>query len=151
MCVLRLIPGCAQRYRRGLDPQNLLGITSTMHDNPLLEMAQKIAVKAHAPYSRFYVGAAAQFSDGKIYCGVNVENKSYGLTICAERSAIFAGIAAGSRKLDAIAVCSLAHDNCYPCGACLQVIAEFGTPDTKIFVGHEVMTLNDVLPKRFEL
>lgn len=122
-----------------------------MNPEELKKAAQKAAVKAYAPYSRFYVGAAVLFTDGVVFSGSNVENKSYGLTICAERAAIFSGVSAGHRKIAAVAVCCLAHDNCYPCGACLQVIAEFGTADTQIFVGNEVLRLKDLLPKTFEL
>ena len=120
-------------------------------DEELRKAAWRAATKAYAPYSRFYVGAAALFEDGKIYCGANVENKSYGLTICAERAAIFSGIAAGQRKLTRLAVCSLAAD-VKPCGACLQVISEFADSDTPILLGdHDVCVLKTLFPHPFEL
>lgn len=122
----------------------------------LLIAAQRVTNNAYAPYSGFYVGAAALFSDGNMYCGVNVENVSYGLTICAERTAIFSGVTAGSVKLKTIA---LSAKNKHgkplltftPCGACRQVIAEFSTPDTEIIVdGVGVFTLAELLPRAFE-
>jgi cytidine deaminase len=120
-------------------------------DDELRAAALSIAAKAYAPYSRFYVGAAASFENGQLYCGANVENKSYGLTICAERSAVCSGIAAGQRKLERIAICCLAAD-AMPCGACLQFLAEFGTPDTKILVGDTaIYFLGDLFPHPFEL
>jgi cytidine deaminase len=83
---------------------------------------------ASAPYSKFQVGAAVLLQDGRIFTGCNVENASYGLTICAERSAIFAAVAASARKpaIVAVAVVNRRAVPCSPCGACRQVIAEFG-------------------------
>ncbi|MBV9580652.1 MAG: cytidine deaminase, partial [Chloroflexi bacterium] len=89
--------------------------------------AREAALRAYAPYSHFRVGAALEDADGGLYVGCNVENASYGLSICAERNAIFGAIAAGGRRpFRAIAVsCVDAPDNgCSPCGACRQVIAE---------------------------
>jgi cytidine deaminase len=138
--------------RLGLDLGFLRGITRIMiTDEELRAAAFRVATKAYAPYSRFYVGAAALFEDDNIYTGANVENKSYGLTICAERSAIFAGIAAGQRKLMRLAVCCLASD-AKPCGACLQVISEFAEPHTAILLGdRSVYELKDLFPHPFEL
>ncbi|HEU0034677.1 MAG TPA: cytidine deaminase [Kofleriaceae bacterium] len=82
---------------------------------------------AYAPYSKFRVGAAIQMS-GEIYEGANVENASYGLGICAERSAIFAAVTAGAQQLEAVAVCTDASPPSSPCGACRQVLLEFA-PD----------------------
>jgi cytidine deaminase len=83
---------------------------------------------AYAPYSGFRVGAAVLLRDGRVFAGCNVENASYGLTICAERNAIFAAVAASSAKPEivAVAVCNHRAFPCSPCGACRQVIAEFG-------------------------
>jgi cytidine deaminase len=83
--------------------------------------------KAYAPYSRFRVGAAVQMS-GALFDGANVENASYGLTMCAERTAVFAAVVAGARQLEAIAVCTDASPPSSPCGACRQVLLEFA-PD----------------------
>lgn len=81
--------------------------------------------RAYCPYSRFAVGAAVLADDGRLFTGSNVENASYGLTICAERSAVFAAIGAGVRHLDGIAIVSGASPPSAPCGACRQVLREF--------------------------
>lgn len=117
--------------------------------------AREVALNAYAPYSNFYVGAAAVFAESdKIYCGTNVENASFGLTICAERAAIFAGVAAGHRQLKKIAIfCvkSTGAEVCAtPCGACRQVIAEFGKPETEVLLsGGQRYTLAELLPNQF--
>jgi len=89
---------------------------------------------AYAPYSKFQVGAAVLIRDGRIFTGCNVENASYGLTICAERNAIFAAVAASAGKpaIVAVAVVNRRGVPCSPCGACRQVIAEFG-PDAMVW------------------
>jgi cytidine deaminase len=96
----------------------------------LLRRARAAMKSAYAPYSDFQVGAAVLLSDGRIFTGCNVENASYGLTICAERNAIFAAVAASKKKpvIKAVAVVNRRGVPCSPCGACRQVIAEFG-PD----------------------
>jgi cytidine deaminase len=119
-------------------------------------LAQNAAKNAYSPYSGYKVGAAAIF-DGQLFCGVNVENASYGLTICAERAAIFSGVAAGFRRLDKIAIACLDKDNnnlaCFqPCGACLQVIAEFADEATEIILdGIGTFKLRDFMPAPFSL
>lgn len=99
------------------------------HDD-LLKAAQEASERAYAPFSKFFVGAAILTSDGKLFTGCNVENSSYGLTNCAERTAIFSAIAARTdqKKLDLAAVAVVNRDGipCAPCGACRQVIYEFG-------------------------
>jgi homotetrameric cytidine deaminase len=87
---------------------------------------------AYAPYSRFAVGAAVETSDGRRFTGANVENASYGLTVCAERNAVFAAVLAGARALAAVAVCGPDGASTPPCGACRQVLAEFGAPDVPL-------------------
>ncbi len=89
----------------------------------LLDAACAVRQKAYAPYSNYYVGAAILTEDGRIFTGVNVENASYGLAICAERSAVFAAVTAGARRIRAIAVCT--ENGGSPCGACRQVLSEF--------------------------
>jgi cytidine deaminase len=106
----------------------------------LLAAATAVRLQAYAPYSNFQVGAALLAKDGRIFTGCNVENLSYGLTICAERNALFAAVAAGVREFEAIAIVADTREPVSPCGACRQVMAEFGdfkiisaTLDGKLF------------------
>lgn len=125
-----------------------------------LVLAARLAAKnAYSPYSGFRVGCAAVF-DGSFltpFFGVNVENASYGLTICAERAAIFSAISAGRHTLDKLAIACLDKNNivmpCFqPCGACLQVISEFAAGHTEIVLdGLGVFRLHDFLPRAFTL
>ena len=99
----------------------------------LISEATEAASKAYAPYSKFHVGAAVLADDGNIYTGVNVENRSYGLTICAERNAITHAVAMGMKSIKAVAVYSPdSEDPLPPCGACRQVITEFAAPDAVV-------------------
>jgi cytidine deaminase len=91
----------------------------------LMEKAKEASKNAYAPYSNFKVGACVLAESGNMYTGCNFENSSYGLTICAERNAIGTAIVAGEHKILAVAIYSPNRDNCYPCGACRQVIHEF--------------------------
>ena len=133
----------------------------------LLARADAAARRAYAPYSKFYVGAAVLLDDGRIFEGCNVENISYGLTNCAERTAIFAAVAAspadgGAQSKDgakpirirAIAAVNLDAKECSPCGACRQVIAEFATSDTVILYryagGVRRVTMDELLPDGFK-
>lgn len=110
-----------------------------MTDTELIKAATTAARLAHCPYSNFRVGAAV-LANGRVFCGCNVENASLGLTICAERVAIFAAVAAGCGSLTTIAIsCPDAPatsdiSQLMPCGACRQVMAEFGGDDTRILV-----------------
>jgi cytidine deaminase len=122
----------------------------------LLNAARQALERAYAPYSNFYVGAAVLTSQGQVFTGCNVENASYGLTICAERSAIFAAVqkTQGSLTLRAVAVANRAQVPCSPCGACRQVIAEFGRDVIVIFQGKngfQESTIADLLPETFRL
>ncbi|MBP2645740.1 MAG: cdd [Firmicutes bacterium] len=92
----------------------------------LLKAAKLARTKAYAPYSHFFVGAAVRGASGKIYTGCNIENASYGLTNCAERTAIFKAVSEGETQLTALAVIADSPEPVAPCGACRQVIAEFG-------------------------
>lgn len=123
----------------------------------LLRAAAKAAEQAHAPYSKFQVGAALLTDQGKIITGCNVENASYGLTICAERSAIFTAVGRGLRKFRAVAIVADAKMP-YPCGACRQVLAEFCAPETTVLIAparklaaYEETTLGTLLPKTFRM
>ena len=122
----------------------------------LFEAAQRATANAYAPYSNFRVGAAILLEDGRVFTGVNVENSSYGLTNCAERSAIFTAISqtsAGKIRLRAVAVDNAAQVHCSPCGACRQVIGEFATPETRILYrgkdGIVTVTMSELLPDGF--
>lgn len=102
----------------------------------LFEAAQKASVNAYVPYSHFRVGAALLTADGSVFTGVNVENRSFGATNCAERSAVFSAVTAGKRDFVALAVC--APDADYPvppCGICRQVVSEFMKPDAPVVFG----------------
>jgi len=105
------------------------------HNNyaELLAQAKEACSNAYAPYSGYKVGAAVLWTSGRITTGSNVENASFGLTICAERNAIFQGTAKGERKISALAVAVLTEEMPSPCGACRQVIREFCT-DCDIFL-----------------
>ena len=122
----------------------------------LVTAARAVRRRAHAPYSNFTVGAAVLDERGRISLGCNVENASYGLTVCAERNAIAAAVAAGARRVRAVAVASGAAPPASPCGACRQVIAELGDADTEVLIAGakgppERTTLGALLPRAFAL
>ena len=91
----------------------------------LVKIARKVRQQAHAPYSHFQVGASLECEFGKVFSGCNVENISYGLTICAERNAVFAAVAAGVRLFRRIVIVADSQEPVTPCGACRQVLSEF--------------------------
>ena len=118
----------------------------------LVDEAKKARGNAYCPYSGFKVGAAALSGSGKIYTGANVENASYGLSCCAERVAVFKAAAAGERKLKAVAVAGSGGKAVPPCGACRQVIHEFGAgADVIISGGNKVkaVKISKLLPRAF--
>ena len=120
--------------------------------NELLARARAAAKHAYAPYSEFPVGAAALAADGSIYTGCNVENASYGLTICAERMALGAAVAAGARAFRRVAVTTEVEPPAAPCGACRQLLAEFGTNLEVVAAGPSTerrCTLGALLPDAF--
>jgi cytidine deaminase len=100
----------------------------------LLAAARAVRRNAHAPYSRFLVGAAVADERGRIHVGCNVENASYGLTVCAERNAVAAAVAAGARELTMAAVVSGSRPPASPCGACRQVLAELAGADAPVLI-----------------
>jgi cytidine deaminase len=120
----------------------------------LVEAARAMLGRAYAPYSKFHVGAAVLTEAGNVYAGCNVENASYGITNCAERTAIFSAVAAEgpSLKLRAVAVLNSQSIPCAPCGACRQVIYEFGPGALVIYQGKDALseaTAEQLLPAGF--
>ncbi|MFH1177556.1 MAG: cytidine deaminase [Acidobacteriota bacterium] len=116
----------------------------------LLELARRAQAKAHAPYSRFPVGAAVLAEDGRTFVGCNVENSSFGLTICAERNAVAAAVVAGARPI-AVAVAG-GQPELAPCGACRQVLAEFCADMPVVLAsagGYRIINLAELLPGPF--
>ena len=124
----------------------------------LIKKAVAAMRRAYAPYSRFCVGAALLTREGRVFQGCNVENASYGLTLCAERTALGAAIVAGHRRFTALAVVSSGQTAPMPCGACLQMLAEFCRPDFVIVTAAArnpaamaIYPLKDLLPQAFRL
>ncbi len=121
--------------------------------NKLLERAREVRERAYAPYSRYHVGAALLSTSGKMYTGCNVENASYGLTVCAERNAIFKAISEGEREFVALAVVTANGGS--PCGACRQVIFEFMNADAPVALADASLeniqstTVGALLPEGF--
>lgn len=122
---------------------------------PLIDTATQARRRAYAPFSRFRVGAAILADDGRIYPGCNVENRSFGGTICAERTAVTSAIVGGARSIRAVVVISDTDPPAAPCGICREVLTEFADEDVPLLlVGTEgkrrEVTLGEVHPYRFE-
>jgi cytidine deaminase len=120
----------------------------------LAEFARAVRKNAYAPYSRFKVGAAVLAGSGRVYAGANVENASYGLSICAERSAVAQAVAAGEKEIIAVAVATSGRTPGPPCGMCRQVLSEFGAPSMPVRLvaergGGTTVTLGKLLPLPF--
>jgi cytidine deaminase len=120
----------------------------------LVDAAKRARTKAYSPYSGVKIGAAVLTSDGAIYSGCNIENASYGLSCCAERTAIFKAVSEGARKITAIAVVGRSEEFTAPCGACRQVMVEFN-PGMKVLRRGadgfaEDTTAESLLPERFK-
>jgi len=119
----------------------------------LIAAARQVASRAYAPGSNFCVGAALESEDGRVFTGCNVENASYGLTVCAERNAVGHAVAEGARRIVRCVVCTPLAEPGLPCGACRQVLAEFGPEMTIVLVGSSevvrTMNLADILPQPF--
>ena len=123
--------------------------------NDLRAAARAARELAYAPYSRYTVGAAVETDDGRRFSGANVENASYGLTMCAERTAVFAAVLAGAKRIAAVAVSGPDGVTTPPCGACRQVLAEFGSPGVPVTYaradgGWADTTLGELLPAAFD-
>lgn len=120
----------------------------------LISEANKACENAYSPYSGYKVGAALLSEKGTIYQGCNVENVSYGATLCAERNAITAAICNGERKFQALAICSSGEDYCYPCGICRQFMIEFSKDLQLIILNgkgeYRLHTLRELLPHAFD-
>ena len=119
----------------------------------LVKEAEKARKRAYTPYSKFKVGAAILSADGKIFTGCNIENASFGMSVCAERVAIFKAISEGSTKFEAIAVVGDTDKPCSPCGACRQVISEFGE-DIPLIMANlkgdiKIKKIGELLPEAF--
>ena len=121
----------------------------------LIEAARGVVSHSYSPYSNFSVGAAIEWSNGVVTTGVNVENKSYGLTQCAERSAVTAGISSGCNEIVAVAIWVDCEEPVCPCGACRQVLQEFSEPSGSLQIvvacpgGKDIFFLKDLLPHPF--
>ncbi|MBP1641482.1 MAG: cytidine deaminase [Acidobacteria bacterium] len=123
---------------------------------PLVAAAARVREAAYAPYSRFAVGAAVLTADGRLFVGCNVENRSFGLTLCAERAAVAAALAAGTRELAAVAVVADADPLAPPCGLCRETLAEFAGPELPILLAapdgrRRERRLGELFPDPFRL
>ena len=125
-----------------------------MTDKELFRMAVETSENAYAPFSNFHVGAALLTEDGKVFTGVNIENSSYGATICAERTAMVKAISEGARDFQSIAIAGNGGTS-WPCGICRQFMYEF-CPEIRVISGEnedelQVYTLKELLPEGFKL
>lgn len=123
----------------------------------LMKLAIKVREQAYCPYSGFAVGAALLCGDGTVYTGCNIENASYSVTNCAERTAFFKAVSEGKREFVAIAIAGGSNElqKCYPCGVCRQVMKEFCDGQFKVVCGvsyddYEVLKFEELLPKSFQ-
>ncbi|HWI61779.1 MAG TPA: cytidine deaminase [Symbiobacteriaceae bacterium] len=125
-----------------------------MTDQELIELARQAREKAYVPYSHFPVGAALLTDDGKLYTGCNIENASYGLANCAERTAIFKAVSEGHHRIAVIAVIADTEGPVSPCGACRQVMSEFGAGARVILANTkgtvQVTSVQELLPGAFQ-
>ena len=125
-----------------------------MEDQELIELARKAREFSYSPYSKFKVGAALITHDGKVYSGCNIENASFGITNCAERTAIFKAVSEGAREIDTIAIIADSDGPCSPCGACRQAMAEFKVK--RVIMANlkgevKAVSLAELLPYSFAL
>ncbi len=132
-------------------------IINNSDENKMLINAAKDAMeRSYSPYSEFKVGAALLADDGKIYKGCNIENSSYGATICAERTAIFKAVSEGARGIIKIAIVSSSGEHTFPCGICRQVLVEFAREDTVVLLEGsggttvEEYALSELIPYAFD-
>ena len=126
----------------------------TMPPEALVKQALQALDETYTPYSHFPVGAALQTASGEIFKGINIENVSFGLTNCAERTAIFSAVAAGHRQFNGLVIAGRTHEPIAPCGACRQVMVEFFAPDMPIWLINDTAqavqtTISDLMPGAF--
>ena len=125
-----------------------------MNYSELIQIARKVKKNSYSPYSKFRVGAVLVTNEGNLYSGVNVENSSYGLTNCAERTAVFSAVSDGERNFKTIVLVSDAEDFIPPCGACRQVLMEVCGKDLEVVMSNSdneirILKLEDLLPLSF--
>lgn len=124
-----------------------------MKNEELMALAEDVMQRSYSPYSNFKVGAALLAENGQVYTGTNVENVSFGMTVCAERNSVFAAVGKGDQKFVKLALVTEAETMVTPCGACLQVLKEFAD-DLEVIIkwknGMETVTLKQMLPLAFE-
>lgn len=120
-----------------------------INEQELFDIADRTMQNAYTPYSHYQVGAAILCDDDKVYSGVNVENASFGLTNCAERTAIFKAVSEGAKKVKAIVITNGTEEMSKPCGACRQVMSEFMGPDDIVFLANNRNDYKNILSKKF--
>ena len=133
---------------------NVIEVIYTMNKEQLINEAEAVRQSAYVPYSHFAVGAALLTKSGKVYTGCNIENASYSLTCCAERVAIFKAVSEGETAFRSLAISAETEEPVSPCGACRQVMSEFFTEETDIYLanleGNSLRTtVNEILPFSF--
>lgn len=126
-----------------------------MNQDELINLAIEAREMAYTPYSKFNVGAALRTKSGKVYTGCNIENAAYPVTLCAERVAIFKAISEGEKEFEALAVVADTNRPVPPCGSCRQVMSEFFTEDTEIYITNlqlntKQTTMEEILPFSFQ-
>lgn len=125
-----------------------------MINEDLIQVAKTAMKNSYSPYSHFQVGAAVLCADGSVYTGCNIENASYGATMCAERVALYAAISEGNKNIKKIAIVSSSNQFTFPCGICRQVMAEFMQEDGMIILSEEnkikEYRLGELLPDSFQ-
>ncbi len=124
-------------------------------DDELVERAKEARSMAHAPYSNFEVGAALLAADGRVFTGCNIENSTYGLTMCAERVAIFKAVSEGAQEISKIAVVADFDNPTPPCGCCRQMIWEFSSDDTEVILANlsgdvQKFAIKELFPEAFD-
>ena len=132
-----------------------MGKRSAMSDDELIEQAKKARLAAHAPYSHFEVGAALLTTDGRVYTGCNIENSAYGLSMCAERVAIFKAVSEGAEGILKVAVVTDHENITPPCGCCRQMIWEFASEETDVIMANldgdvRKFEIKELLPEAFD-